>query len=111
MVRMFAFIPLATPVCSARHRGDHHAGEAGEDQAGADALDRRGGVQLPGLRRGRAPIDDERRAGQRAVPVTITARAPKPCESGRAVANPTRKLATAEGSSRRPDSVIEAPKP
>ena len=46
---------------------------------------------------------------QSAVPVTI-ARAPKAWIS-REVAKPIRKLATADGSSRLPDSLIEAPKP
>ena len=42
--------------------------------------------------------------------MTITSRAPK-AWMRRAVQNPTRKLATAEGRSRWPDSLIEAPKP
>ena len=75
MVRMLAFMPLATPVCSGGHRRDDHAGQAGEDQPGADALDRRGGVQLPGV------VVEERRSQTNAAPVTsspvvITARAP-----------------------------------
>ena len=38
-VRMTVFMPVATPVCSGRHRLDDEVGERGEGQADADAED------------------------------------------------------------------------
>ena len=108
MVRMLAFMPLATPVCSGGDGGDDQVGQAGEDQAHAGAHDGGGHVELPLVLWANATIAIEPAAIRQ--PRTTTYFGPirrAICEEK----SPTTNIVTEEGSRIRPDWVIEAPKP
>jgi hypothetical protein len=105
---MFAFMPLATPVCS---RGTEAITtparlEKTSPEPTPWTVVATYSCHVATWKRAM----DAKATAQSAVPVTITARAPKAWIS-REVAKPMRKLATADGSSRLPDSLIDAPKP
>ena len=108
MVRMLAFMPLATPVWC-----------AGTDAITTEALVEitspvpRPWAVMPIISSSAvlwSSASAAYDAAETSAPVRITERAPNRPIS-RAVKKPTVKLATAEGSSSRPDSVMEAPKP
>ena len=108
MVRMLAFIPLATPVCSGGTEATTTPArlEKTRPEPTPWTVVAAYSCQVASWN----SAIDAKATRSSTVPVTITARAPN-ARISRAVAKPTTKLATAEGSSRWPDSVIEAPKP
>ena len=108
MVRMLAFIPLATPVCS--------AGTAAMTTPARLANTRPEPIPWAVVATYSCQVASWKSAIEAKVspmtrvPVTITLRAPTRLIRG-AVQNPIRNEANAEGASSRPDSEIEAPKP
>ena len=98
-VRMFAFMPVATPVCGGRHRLDDQVRHRREGEPHAEARHAERDVHLP-VRAVRERQEPERTTSEE--PANASGTFEPTAAVIRPIANPTTIIATVAGSSARP---------